>query len=119
MYKLYCGGSFDFDCKSSNYKEKPAKDYRTVILENTNLLLQNHDYISLGDNLQYIGPFYFETKDMIDRDIVAAEINMIESCTHAIFLLDKANCSGIIAELTLASKLKKRLKYFTSNTTMT
>ena len=112
MYKLYCGGSFDFDYKSSDYKVKAARDYRAIILGNTDLLLQKHDYISLGNNLQYIGPFYFETKDMIDRDIVTAEINMIESCTHAIFLLDKANCPGTVAELMLASKFKKKIEIF-------
>ncbi len=57
MYKLYFGGSFDFDYKSSDYKEKAAKDYRTIILGNTDLLLQQYDCISLGDNLQYIGPY--------------------------------------------------------------
>ena len=33
MNKLYCGGNFGFDYKTSGYKEKAAEDYRAVLLD--------------------------------------------------------------------------------------
>ncbi|MBR4823674.1 MAG: hypothetical protein IKZ86_02655 [Spirochaetaceae bacterium] len=112
LFKLYCGGTFGFDFLESGYRQKAATDYRAVLLGSVDLLLEKHEYIPLSDNLQYIGPFYFEAKGMIDRDIVNAEVQMIKECTHAIFLLDNAACPGTIAELILASSLGKTVEIF-------
>ena len=112
MHKLYCGGTFGFDFLENGYRQKAATDYRAVLLGSADLLLEKHEYIPLSDNLRYMGPFYFETKGMIDRDIVNAEVQMIKECTNAIFLLDNAACPGTIAELTLASTLGKTVEIF-------
>lgn len=112
MNKIYCAGAFNFDFLEDNFKEKAKDDYRSIILGNENLLLEKHDYITLKDNLNYIGPFYFETEGMLDELIVETEINMIRKCTHAIFLIDGGLCPGTIAELTLASTLNKNVEIF-------
>lgn len=110
--KLYCAGVFNFDFLNADYREKAKNDYRSLLLGDENLLLQKHDYVSLKTNLQYIGPFYFESEGMIDKLIVNSEIKMIKDCTHAIFLLDEGCCPGTIAELILASDLNKHVEIF-------
>lgn len=112
MNKLYCAGAFNFDFLNDDYREKAKSDYRAVLLGSENLLLEKHNYVSLKENIKYIGPFYFETEGMVDELIVDSEIKMIRECTHAIFLLDGGCCPGTIAELTLASDLNKYVEIF-------
>lgn len=81
MERLYCGGSFCFDYLKDNFKLSAAEDYRAIILKDVDLLLMQNDEVSLSDRLKYIGPFYFETDGMIDKDIVKAEKQQIETCT--------------------------------------
>lgn len=112
MKKLYCGGVFPFDCRDNNYLEQAALDYRARILGDVNLLLRKSSGHLPWKNLIYIGPFYFEAPEMVDTDIVRTEIEMVQNCTHAIFLLDDGTCPGTIAELTFASLLSKQIAVF-------
>ena len=109
MKKVYCGGAFDFDCQRPDYLERAKEDYRAILLGNEEKFLQKQDLVLINPNLAYIGPFYFETDGMVDKDVVGLEREMVENCTDAVFLLKDARCPGTIAELTLASVLKKRV----------
>lgn len=110
--KLYCAGTFNFDFLDKNYKDKAKKDYRSILLGNVDKLLQKQNYVKLKSNLNYIGPFYFETDGMIDELIVKEEVKMIKNCTHTVFLLDSGCCPGTIAELILAADLRKNIRIF-------
>ncbi len=112
MRKLYCGGRFHFDYLLDGYRDNAAKDYRAVLLGNVDFLLQRSDGIRFYENAEYIGPFYFETDGMQDRDIVQTEWEMVQNCTDAIFLLETADSPGTVCELTAASMLGKRVHIF-------
>ena len=112
MKKVYCGGAFDFDCQRPDYLQKAKEDYRAILLGDEEKLLQKQDFVLMKPDLAYIGPFYFETDGMVDKDIVGLEMKMVEDCTDAVFLLKDARCPGTITELTLASLLKKRVYIF-------
>ena len=112
MKKLYCGGTFPFDYQNDDYRLQAEQDYRARLLNGANRLLQRSDGILLRDDLMYIGPFYFEAPEMVDTDIVRSEQQMVENCTHAIFLLDDACCPGTITELIAATFLKKETAVF-------
>lgn len=110
--KVYCGGAFVFDYQDKDYEVFAKDDYRANILGDFKLLLYNNKPIKLTDKIEYIGPFYFETNDMIGEDIVNIEKKMIEKCTDAIFLLDSGLCPGTISELIYASSLLKDIYIF-------
>lgn len=110
--KLYCGGKFAFDYQKQDYETQVKNDYRANILGNFHLLLDNNKCVEITENVNYIGPFYFETDGMIDKDIVSTEKQMIEQCTDAIFLLDDGLCPGTISELIYASTLSKTIHIF-------
>jgi hypothetical protein len=112
MKKLYCGGRFHFDYLLDGYRENAAKDYRAVLLGNVDSLLKRSGGVQIHENTEYIGPFYFETDGMQDRDIVQVEWEMVRNCTDAIFLLESADCPGTVCELTAASMLGKRVHIF-------
>ena len=112
MKKVYCGGRFAFDYLNPAYRELAKEDYRARLLGDENLLLKKHDFLPINEKTQYIGPFYFEADDMIDKDIVAAELDMVRRCTDAVFLLDSGLCPGTIGELTVASMLQKNVHIF-------
>lgn len=120
MNYLYCGGRFDFDCRDTDFEEKAVRDYRAILLNDVNKLLSNSDTVILSGHLAYIGPYFFETDDMLDRDIVEVEKRQIERCTIAVFLLDDTPCPGTIAELVYAASLQKKiLIYYVKNTNET
>ena len=112
MEYIYCGGRFDFDYRQGGFEKKAAEDYRTILLNDVNKLLNPADTVVLSDNLAYIGPYYFETEGMLDQDIIETEKRQIERCTVAVFLLDCAPCPGTIAEMVYAASLHKRMKIF-------
>ncbi len=112
MKKIYCGGRFHFDYLVDGYRENAARDYRAVLLGNVDSLLERSDGVRIHENAEYIGPFYFETDGMQDRDIVRVEWEMVSNCTDAIFLLETADCPGTVCELTAASMLGKRVHIF-------
>ena len=112
MKKLYCGGRFHFDYLLDGYRENAAKDYRAVLLGNVDSLLKRSSGVQIHEKTEYIGPFYFETDGMQDRDIVQVEWEMVRNCTDAIFLLESADCPGTVCELTAASMLGKRVHIF-------
>ncbi len=109
MEYLYCGGRFDFDYNDAALEKKVAKDYRAILLNDVNKLLNNSDVVVLSSRLAYIGPYYFETDGMLDQDIVEMEKRQIERCTVAVFLLDNSACPGTIAEMVYAASLQKRV----------
>lgn len=110
--KLYCGGVFPFDCRDEGYVESARDDFRARLLGDVEKLLQKSDGVQINDNVTYIGPFYYETKDMCDRDIVATEVDMIHRCTDAVFLLDDGLCPGTIGEMVFAAGLSKNVHVF-------
>jgi len=112
MKKLYCGGTFPFDYQNEGYLEQVSRDYRARILGSSDLLLQRSNGILLRSDLMYIGPFYFEAPEMLDTDIIRAERQMVENCSHAVFLLEDGCCPGTITELIYASLLKKEIAVF-------
>ena len=112
MESIYCGGRFYFDYQQEGYREKAAKDYRALLLDDVNLLLRGTGRVKLSDRLSYIGPYYFETDGMVDREIVEKEKGQIEECTYAFFLLDDGLCPGTIGEIIYAAALKKRICIF-------
>ena len=81
MRKIYCGGSFDFDYLSENYREEAAKDYLATLLGGADKLLQRGEAVRINETTEYIGPFYFETDGMQDVDIVWSEWEMVKNCT--------------------------------------
>ncbi len=112
MEYLYCGGRFDFDYLQAGYAQKAAEDYRAVLLGDVQKLLNNGGNVPLSDGLAYVGPYYFETDGMLDREIVETEMGEIERCTICIFLLDGAACPGTVAEMVYAAMLGKRMHVF-------
>ena len=112
MEYLYCGGSFDFDFLQEGYEQKAAEDYRAALLGDVQRLLHNAGTVRLNEGLSYVGPYYFETDGMLDRDIVQTEKDQIERCTVAIFLLDGAACPGTVGEMVYAAALNKDLRIF-------
>lgn len=106
------GGKFHFDYMENGYKEKASKDFRSLILGNTDLLLNQMGAVRLSDNLEYVGPYYFETDSMIDKDIVSTEMKMIEDCTTAFFLIEDGTCPGTVSEMIYAATLKKKIRLF-------
>ena len=112
MRTFYCGGSFGFDYLQPNYREQAAADYRAILLGSPDRLLQRSTGVELNAEAMYIGPFYFESDGMLDRDIVKSEMEMVNNCSDAVFLLDNASCPGTICELTMASMLGKRVHLF-------
>ena len=112
MESIYCGGRFDFDYLDKDYREKAAADWRAVLPGGVDRLLQNAGRLRLSDQLTYVGPFYFESDGMIDRDIVGAEMRQVESCTCVVFLLDGVNCPGTVAEMVYAASLQKKIRVF-------
>lgn len=113
-YRLFCGGAFCFDYRCDGYEAMAAKDYRALLLGSVESLLnpKGDDGVMIGESITYVGPFYFETEDMIADDIIKSERGMIERCTDAVFILDNAACPGTIAELMYANSLQKRLHIF-------
>ena len=112
MKKIYCAGAFNFDYLEENYLEKVKNDYRSKLLGDAKYLLSKSSGKLLKEDLTYIGPFYFESDGMLDEEIVATEVKMIEECTDAVFLLDNACCPGTIGELLLATLLEKQVAIF-------
>lgn len=106
---IYCGGQFHFDYLRPDFMEKAAADYRSVLLGSTDALLRGSGAATVGEGLSYIGPYYFETDGMLDRDIVETEMRMIENCTHAFFLLEDAQCPGTVSEMVYAAALGKKI----------
>lgn len=109
MPKIFCSGRFYFDCHDDDYLISASKDYRAKILGNVRKLLYPQDSYIIGNNVEYIGPYYFECEDMEADNIVATECEMLRRCTDAIFILDKADAPGTIAEMIFAASLGKRV----------
>lgn len=110
--KLFCGGKFHFDYLNDNYIEAAKNDYRSFILKDVELLLKRQNYVEISSNIDYIGPFYFETDGMIDKEIVENEMKMINEATHIFMLLEDGLAPGSVSELIYASTLKKNISIF-------
>ncbi|MBQ5690140.1 MAG: hypothetical protein IIV24_01470 [Alistipes sp.] len=112
MKRFYCGGRFYFDCREEQYQIQAAEDYRSKLLGGADKMLYGEGELVIKDGISYIGPYYFETEDMEAEDIVAIELEMINRCTDAIFVLDEADCPGTITELLYAAMRGKRIHIF-------
>ena len=71
-HRIYCGGTFCFDTREEGYEVKAKEDYRAELLGSVKVLLKKKDVdgVRIGPNVVYIGPFFFETDDMVAEDIV-------------------------------------------------
>ena len=107
--KVFCGGRFHFDYLDEDYVQKASEDYRAILLGDVNKLLRGSGIMKLQGHLSYVGPYYFETEGMIDRDIVEAEMRMIEECDIAFFLLEDGICPGTVSEMIFAATMQKRV----------
>lgn len=113
-HSIYCGGTFCFDYQTEGFKAKAEDDYRAILLGSVDTLLRPKDMngVMINQNVSYIGPFYFESENMVAEEIVSCEKQMIEKCTDAIFFLDEAACPGSIAEMIYANTLQKKIHIF-------
>ena len=112
MKRLYCGGRFYFDCRKDQYEIQAAEDYRSKLLGGVDKMLHGRGELVINDDMSYVGPYYFETEDMAADDIVAIELDMIDRCTDAVFVLDEADCPGTITELLYAATKRKQIYIF-------
>ena len=112
MIRLFCGGSFGFDCRDSGWREQAQSDWRAVLLGDVDRFLERSGEVVVLPGVSYVGPFYFESDGMLDHDIVAAELEMLRSCTDAVFLLSDGLCPGTVAELCAANHMGKRVHVF-------
>lgn len=112
MLKIFCSGRFYFDYHDDNYLVAASKDYRAKLLGDVRKLLYPQNTYMIGNNVEYIGPYYFECEEMEADNIVATECEMLRRCTDAIFILDEANAPGSIAELIFAASLGKRIHIY-------
>lgn len=112
---MYFAGRFQFMYKDYS-KDKLAKDYRSILLGDVNKILNtpknNTKSVSLSNDAEYIGPFYFYEEGTSAGDIVKNEFSMVERATDVVFLLDNEACPGTITELVHASFMKKNVFIF-------
>ena len=112
MNYLFCGGRFHFDYMKEGYLAQAEDDYRVSFLGDVRKLLRGKGSVPLSEHLTYIGPFYFESDGMIDKEIVKMEMRQIRRCTHAIFLLEDGCCPGTVSEIVYAASHQKRISIF-------
>ena len=112
MNYLFCGGRFHFDYLKEGYLSQAEDDYRVSFLGDVRKLLRGNGAVRLSEYLTYVGPFYFESDGMIDKEIVKKEMRQIQRCTHAIFLLEDGCCPGTVAEIIYAATHQKRISIF-------
>lgn len=112
MNFLFCGGRFHFDYMKADYLSLAEDDYRVAFLGDVRKLLRGSGTVRLSDELLYIGPFYFESDGMIDKEIVKMEMRQIQRCTHAVFLLEDGCCPGTVSEIVYAASLQKEISIF-------
>ena len=112
---IYCGGNFEFQYKDFK-PELMLSDYRTEILHGIDRILyqpkNEEKLVEVCKGVYYAGPFYFYEQGLDGANVVRTEIDMVNRCTHAIFLVDNTNIPGTIAEIVHASILKKNVAIF-------
>ena len=110
---IYCGGNFEFQYKDYS-PEKLEEDYRARILRGVTGLLHKPTggLSSLNKNTMYCGPYYFYEEGADGASIVKNEIEMVDRCTHAIFVVDNTNIPGTITEIIHASIKGKDVAIF-------
>ena len=115
--KIYFGGAFPFKYKEYS-EDKLAGDYRAIILGGTKPLLKSPSAefkfkrIKGKDNVFYAGPYYFYEEGTTARNIVKNELQMVEDCTDAVFLLENTPCPGTITEVIHSSMIGKKVHIF-------
>lgn len=115
MILLYCGGNFEFQYKDFTPKLL-LNDYRTVILKDLDNILHQpkngSKSVTLSPGVEYISPFYFYENELDGKGVVMTEYNMVDRCTHAVFLVDNTNIPGTVSEIVHASILQKNITIF-------
>lgn len=112
---LYCGGNFEF-----RYEDYVASsllsDYRTRILGDIlNIMYEpkNDDKTrDLSEHLAYCGPYYFYENGLTGDNVVKNEYEMVEKCTHAVFIVDNTNIPGTITEIIHAALRGKTIQIY-------
>ena len=94
------------------------KDFRTILLQDSNKL-NNYNYNSfIFDKYQYIGPFFNEkasTGNLTNKEceqVVNCENNLIDRCDIFMAYLDEEKSPGTITELVYASLIGKKIIVF-------
>lgn len=106
MKTVYCGGGFDFT--QDNWREHIQDDWRhRLVLKNLVSFLLPAKY-QLSPGLTYGGPFYFEGDCKADT-IIQTEMSLIENSTDCIFVLDRPNSLGTVAEMFFALSKNKNI----------
>lgn len=112
---IYCGGNFEFQYKDFK-RELMYNDYRVHLFMDVDKILYQPDTPDLlrhlGGDVFYAGPYYFYDNGLDGANVVSTELEMVEKCTHAIFLVDNTNIPGTVAEIVHASLLKKNVSIF-------
>lgn len=110
---VYCGGNFKFQYKDYSV-DKLAEDYRAVVLHSVNKLLHKPEggLTPLNEGTMYCGPYYFYEEGTDGENIVKNEIEMVDKCTHAVFVIDNTNIPGTITEIVHASLGGKNVAIF-------
>ena len=94
MRKIYCGGAFNFDYLNDGYREYAEMDYRAMILGGASLLLERNECVKINENVEYIGPFYFETDGMKDHDIVQSGEYARKTGTYILYTQSRRGRDG-------------------------
>jgi hypothetical protein len=113
MKKIYFGGNFKF--KYTEYSvEKIANDYRARILGSVDELLHKpaDGIYKIGNDIAYCGPFYFYEEGTDGAGVVRNELEMVDNCTHAVFVVDNTSIPGTVSEIVHASLKHKDIAIF-------
>lgn len=103
---VYCAGGFDFT--QHDWKSKIAQDYRVkFFLKGDTNLFMRPSHIKIKENVCYAGPWYFEdstdtTGFVAPEEVVSKEMGFIDSSTDCVFVLNRNDILGTIAELVYA-----------------
>lgn len=113
---IYCGGNFEFQYKDYSV-DKIESDYRVEILGgDVNNLIHTPDNASklrkIGRGVYYCGPYYFYEEGTDGASIVKNEIEMVNKCTNAVFVIDNTNIPGTITEIVHAATYGREVAIF-------
>ena len=95
MEYVYCGGRFDFDYLDADFEKKAEEDYRAILLNDVSKLLRNSGTVILSSRMAYIGPYYFESDGMLDRDIVETESALCSPFWYPMILCKKIDSADV------------------------
>lgn len=112
--KLYCGGGFNFT--QENWNSKLCEDWRCRLVLNGNTLIFTREPefpFPIKNNLFYGGPYYFEKSEKevsnFGESVVECEKRLIDESTYCLFVLNRNDILGTVAELVYAAMIGKEI----------